>query len=375
MARIVGPARAAARGWSPEWLLALVVVAIYVNQIAFTLYVLAVHDGDPAFVASYLPPGWFDLFTPSWLVVWADHLPWPELLAPSVLHVQAFLELPLVLLVYLVVLRRLDPAGGRRMVSGWWPWVASAVWTATFCLVEILLSNPWTTGDVVLRGVSALVTPWVLSRVARGTRPEADAGRDGPVHLLLFGATTAGLGCLVLIVYDTALLYNLGHLPRVTALAAGVLAGTVLLGLLDGWRARASRPGRPAGASPLVAAFLRHLLLLFLIPALPVRYSLSFFGTPWVAAGSVAVIVTAAAVLALRETNPPAAQVAGLGGIGALAAAAGWTTVRAVRAAAPSSYVELPLGVAMGVAFVVLVLGSALLDGRRPARAAPRART
>ncbi|WP_395296280.1 hypothetical protein ACF9IK_24690 [Kitasatospora hibisci] len=79
------------------------------NQLAFAVHVRRVHGGSTAFIARHLPPGWFAVPRDSRPIDWlAAHTPAPELLAPSVLRVQAFLELPLVLLAFAAVLRRLD---------------------------------------------------------------------------------------------------------------------------------------------------------------------------------------------------------------------------------------------------------------------------
>lgn len=119
-------------------MLVLVTLALLVNQLAVSIYVTAVHAGDPAFVARHLPSGWFDLWTPDWLVRIARGWPGPELLAPSVLVVPALLELPFVLAAYLLVARWLDESVHRRLAAPSLLWTASAVWTTTFCLVATL---------------------------------------------------------------------------------------------------------------------------------------------------------------------------------------------------------------------------------------------
>jgi hypothetical protein len=70
------------------------------------VYVLRVHGGDTSFIARYLPTGWFDLATHNPVLRSLGRLfPAPELLAPSVLRVQAFLELPFVLTAFATVAR------------------------------------------------------------------------------------------------------------------------------------------------------------------------------------------------------------------------------------------------------------------------------
>ena len=97
--------------------LVVVIGLIYLNQVLVTVYVVREHNGDPSFIAQRVPDGWFSLAHSSVLELLARHFPVPELLAPSVLRVNAFLELPFVLLSYLVV------CGSRRgPTSGRWPW-------------------------------------------------------------------------------------------------------------------------------------------------------------------------------------------------------------------------------------------------------------
>jgi hypothetical protein len=119
--------------------------------------------------------------------------------------------------------------------------------------------------------------------------------------LLVFAASTAALGLVVLTVYDTALLYNLGHLGArlpVTAAALAVLtAARVAAPLL---------PRCPPG--PGVESITRSFgtfLPLFFVPALPVRYGLLGWGTTYVAAAATLVLVTAAATRGIAGTLRP----------------------------------------------------------------------
>ncbi len=361
-------------------MLLLVVAAVYLNQVAFTLYVLAVHDGDPGFVSRYLPDGWFDLWTPAFLADLAGRLPAAEFLAPSVLTVQAFWELPFVLLAYLTVLRWLDPASYRFVAAGWMLWAAAVAHTAVFCAVELLLPNPWTAADVVVRVVSCVVTPWVLGRVARrdlgGPGGPGDPGSPhaaGARGLLLFGASAGALGYLVLVVYDTALLYNLGRLPgraaEVLVVAAVLVAVRVGASALER-RGRSAAPDRLAGVRPegpvlgTVAASLRHGLVLFFVPALAVRYAMSFFGSPVLGLGVVLVVLSVALWLGFREAarhlvvrervlTAVAVLAAGVAavGLGTLAGSAG-----------SSPHVEVTLGLAAAVSLVSVVLLAAAAD-------------
>jgi hypothetical protein len=284
--------------FSPAAALALVTGLIYVNQVLFTVYVLRVHDGDPSFVARYLPAGWFDLASrnPA-LRHLADHFPVPGLLAPSVLRVQAFLELPFVLLAFATVMRWLDAELYRRIARSAVLPLASGSYTAVFCLVEWDLRNPYTADDLVVRSVSAVVTPIVLGLCAARDRATTRTPASVP-GLLAFIGSLGALGVLVLVVYDTALLYSLGRLPERLPLA--LAAAVLLLGL----RRVASRlEGRPARGG-LTLAFLQHVLrywlCLFFVPALAVRYGV-LFGTPQLAAGAGLVVAATACALAARE--------------------------------------------------------------------------
>jgi hypothetical protein len=107
--------------FSPTVWLALVTCLVYVNQVLFTVYVLRVHGGDPSFIARYLPAGWFDLASAHPVLRGlAEHFPAPGLLAPSVLRVQAFLELPFVMLAFATAVRWLIMPARRpcRVPSG-----------------------------------------------------------------------------------------------------------------------------------------------------------------------------------------------------------------------------------------------------------------
>ncbi|MFC4241803.1 hypothetical protein ACFOYW_00335 [Gryllotalpicola reticulitermitis] len=211
-------------------------------------------QGSPERIARYLPPGWFDLADIGPLRSWLPAWPW------SVLHVQAALELPFVMLAYLLVCRWFGPAVFRRAIAA--RWHVSASYTLTFCLVEWELRNPDTCIDIVIRIVSGILTPLLL--------PLLSEGRAGAPRLVPFVVSAAALGAVVLAVYDTATLYNLAHalswLPLVAA-AAVVLAAAR-------WFARRPAVHGPAMAS--VSRSLGWLLLLFFAPALPVRYGFNF---------------------------------------------------------------------------------------------------
>jgi hypothetical protein len=254
-------------GTSPLAALGVVTALIFVNQILFTVHVLRVHGGDPSFIARYLPPGWFETATDNTaLRTLAEHFPAPGLLAPSVLRVQAFLELPFVLPAFGTVMRWLDAELYRRVARSALLPLASVSYTAVFCLVEWDLRSPYTVDDIVVRSVSAVLTPlflaWLAGRDTCRSRTEASV----PAHLPAGPAALAVLGLLRLLA--------------------------------------ARLPARPSKGPTVV--FLRHVLgrwlVLFFVPALAVRYGV-VFGTP---ALSVAVglllLPLAATALAARDT-------------------------------------------------------------------------
>jgi hypothetical protein len=190
--------------------LGVVVGLVYLNQVLFTVYVSRVYGGDASFIARYLPSGWFAMATDnSVLEAVARRFPAPELLAPTVLRVQAFLELPFVLFAFLTVLRWLDRGWYARVARSPLVWAAAVAYTLVFCAVEWELRNPYTVDDVIVRTVAAIVTPPLIIWLAR---PEE--GGQRPISapaLAAFAISAWALGYLILFVYDTALLYNLAH--------------------------------------------------------------------------------------------------------------------------------------------------------------------
>ena len=309
-------ARPRRRFGGPAAALAAVVALIYLNQVLFDVYVLRMHGGDVSFVARFLPPGWFAVADGNVPVRWlAAHVPAPGLLAPTVLRVQAFLELPFVLLAFATVLRWLDLGLYLRVARSRLVPLAAASYTVAFCVVEWDLRNPYTVDDIVLRLLSALAAPLLLRFVA------AREGTDGrPVSvpgLVLFGVSLWALGYLVLVMYDTALLYNLARLGDRLPGAAAALA--VLAAARCG-AALADRRAPAAGAAvATVADGLGRALALFFVPALAVRYGGSF-GTPLLAAGAAAAVLLRSAPAVERRGVTAAAGLAGTG--------AAWTAVR-----------------------------------------------
>lgn len=282
-----GPARR--RLGHPAASLTLVTGLIYINQVLFTVYILRVRHGDPSFIARYLPSGWFTVARGGAIMTLARHFPAPGLLAPAVLRVQAFLELPFVIFGYLTACRWFGVFDrARRLV-----WPASIAWTAAFCLIEWSLRNPFTVDDLAIRVVAAIAVPMWAARLPAA----CDEGpRQGPSGLLVASFSVAALGGLILVVYDTALLYNLGKLGRELPVAGLAAAALVVA------RAAAARlPARPAGRGVAsIGSSFGWFLVLFFVPALPVRYGIDF-GTRSVAELAGLVLLVAACVLGVRD--------------------------------------------------------------------------
>lgn len=258
------------RTTGPEAPLAAVVALILLNQVLVAVYVNRVHGGDPSFIARYLPPGWFDVPR---LDALATHVPAPELLAPSVLRVQAFLELPLVLLAFVSVVRRLDGALYVRLARSPLLPLAAVSYTAAFCAVEWDLRNPYTVDDLVLRVLSAAVTPPLIAWAAR-REPVSDTAAPARGNPFLFALDLWAYGQLMLVLYDTALLYNLARIGDHLLPAAAATAVLVATRLAS--RSAAPRTGPHTAA---LTATIGRALALLLVPALAIRYAESF-GTP-----------------------------------------------------------------------------------------------
>ncbi len=237
-----------------------VVVALFLgNQLFVVAFVEQAWHGDPGRVTRYLPPGWFDLADIGSLAAVLPAWPW------TVLHVQAALELPFVMLAYLLVGRWCGPDVAARVLAV--RWLVSGAFTVTFCRIELDLANPWTPIDVVVRVASGIVTPLLLGGLT--------AGRARPSGLVPLALSAGALGCLVLAVYDVATLYNSAHLVR--WLPVVTVAGVVLT--LSRWWAHRDR--RPVG--PVMASATRSVgwfVALFAVPSLALRYGITFGARP-----------------------------------------------------------------------------------------------
>ncbi len=250
-----------------------VVVALFLaNQVLVTAFVEQTWHGDPDPVARYLPSGWFALADLGPLATALPAWPW------TVLHVQAGLELPFVLLAYLLVCRWSGEEVFARVLAA--RWLLSGVSTVTFCLIELDLANPWTPVDLVVRVASGIVTPLLLAQLAPGgTRP------TGLVTLAL---SAGALGVLVLAVYDTATLYDLGHLA---GWVPGAAAGGAVLAVARWVAARRSRDPAPLAASAIRS--IGWFLVLFAVPSLPLRYAVTFGLRPLALAAGAVLVLTA----------------------------------------------------------------------------------
>jgi hypothetical protein len=174
------------------------------------------------------------------------------------------------------------------------------VWTAMFCAIEWHLHNPYTTDDLVIRAAAGIVVPLWVARLqtARpaGKTPLASAGLTA-VGFAVFAVSTGALAYVVLTVYDSALLYNLGHLG---AELPGTLAA---LAILAAARYLAPRlRGEPGlGIKTATGAF-GWFLVLFFVPALPIRYGL-VEGQSSLSILAGTIVVLSAAILAARDAT------------------------------------------------------------------------
>ena len=292
-----GPAPGPLR-WPLVAFVALVLV-FYVDQVLFNVYVARVHHGSVAFLDPYLPSSFLHLALDHGPVVFlAQHLPDARLLAPTSLRVAALLELPFALASYLAIAALFDRGLAVQLARGPLGPLTALVWTAVLCAIELLLHNPWTTQDLVLRGVSALVCSLGLRALGRG-----DAGPEAPSapRLLLFLLGAPPLIGLVLATNAIALLYNLGWLrPLGPLIALCALWLVPVLALRD-------RPAAPSPSVWVAALFAigRRFVLLFAAPSLAIRYAASHPTGRLPAALSGLAIVAIAFMGGLRDAPHP----------------------------------------------------------------------
>jgi hypothetical protein len=271
--------RAIALAAHPLAQLLFVCAALLVNQVLFDAYVLRVHGGDASFVSRYVGWGWFAIAKNDSVVRFvAGHVGDGRWLSPTVLRVQAFLELPFAIFAYVTVARMLGAGVVRRLTRAPVVVAACVSFTITFCLVEISVPNPWTSDDLVVRWISAAVTPaWTL--LVSKARARVEAADDGPRGVLGLVAFLAGAGAIayvVLALYDAFLLYNLAHLARY---ARGL---SVAIAIAAGASWAAPRVDRVvarwlgwSGTAPSVdvaVSALASFTVVFFVPSLSIRY-------------------------------------------------------------------------------------------------------
>jgi hypothetical protein len=168
-------------------------------------------------------------------------------------------------------------------------------------------------------------------------------------------------------VYDTALLYNLGHLgaklPSAAAALAVLVAARVMAPLM---------PQRPPGHGlESITRSFGAFLPLFFVPALPIRYGLLVSGTAYLAAAAAFVLVTVAAWRGINDTfaHTPANLARWLAQM-AITLAAGLAAGAAANLLLRSGYPETHLLWAAAVFFICATATCALID-LRP-QASPR---
>ncbi|BBH16547.1 hypothetical protein Back2_08340 [Nocardioides baekrokdamisoli] len=338
---------------------AAVIGLICVNQVLVVAYIDHQWSGDPARAAVGLPGGWFDLARSGPVHALAALIPDPGVFGWSLFRFQALLELPFVMLGYALVAAYASPRAIRWVLSPAALWLTSLSWTATFCWAEIHFRSSWTDVDLVLRIVTAVLTPVLLGRLTRGAAPLVlMEGVRSLAYALLAGLLVA---VVVLEIYDSSLLYNSARLPA--ALAVSALA---LLVLADVSRRAASVPYPTASVVVAIRHAYEWLVMIFVIPALPIRYALNF-GARWVALVCGVVVVAFAAARALEVVRPRLGSV--LVG-GALATGIALVVVVALRplVAHLHTYGEVRLGIDAAIGLIVLVGVAAVYDRCRPER-------
>jgi len=285
--------------------LLLVSAIVWVNQVLFDAYVLTAHHGSVAFAKQYVGWGWFAIAKDDALVRFvAARVGSGAWLSPTLFRVQAFLELPFTLFAYLAVARLLGRDVQRALVRPVPLLLASLSFSATFSVIEVLVANPWTNDDLVLRALSALVTPFWITLAYR-LEGECDERRPtGVLGLFAFLAGAGGVAYLVLAAYDALLLYNLAHAGRY---AMGSVFAVLVVALASFATPRvdaiAARYFAPSAAMDAMISALRTFTVLFFIPSLAIRYWGGHAAAN--AAGVLLVVVAAAAgfVAALRRAS------------------------------------------------------------------------
>ena len=328
----------------------LVCAIVYVNQVLFGAFILRAHGGSTSFIGQYIPGEWFAIGRHDPLVALAArHVGDGRWLSPTLLRVQAFLELPFTMFAYLAVARLLGRGVYATLCRPAILGLAALSFSVTFSLVELSLPNPYTTDDLVIRAIACLVVPvyiaWIARREAhRSPSPaRAPAGPSGVLGLLTFLAGAGAISYVVLALYDAFLLYNLAHLPRYASgislsLAIATVA-TFAAPRVDTAVARA-RPRAlgvrsPSPAMDVCVSALRTFTVLFFVPSLSLRY----WGAHSTAAACGLFVVVLASVggaaSALRRSRPAMGGIVRLGlACGVALALGGWAAQLALATAA-----------------------------------------
>lgn len=343
--------------------LLLVCALVYVNQVLFGAFILRAHGGSTAFIARYIPGEWFAIGRHDPVVLFAArHVGDAQWLSPTLLRVQAFLELPFTMFAYLAVARLLGRRLYTRLCRPHVLALASLSFSVTFSLVELWLPNPYTSDDLALRAAACLLVPvyiaWIARAEARRVPAAVATGPAGVLGLLSFLAGAGAIAYVVLALYDAFLLYNLAHLPRyASGIAASLLiavAASFAAPRADAFLARSARA--PSPGIDLCVSALRAFTLLFFVPSLSLRY--------WghhptaVASGLLLVLLgsTAGARAALRRARPTFGGVVRLGlASGAAVLAGGWAAYLALVSAGGGGMPELLLA-RVALSFLVVAI-------------------
>jgi hypothetical protein len=331
--------------------LLLVCALLYGNQVLFSAFILRAHGGSAAFIARYIPGPWFAIGHHDPLVGFvAQHVGDGRWLSPSLLRVQAFLELPFTMFAYLAVARLL----GRRLYATLCrvPVLALAAlsFSVTFSIIELALRNPYTNDDLVLRAAACLLVPVYIAFIARRERldPGAAEGPSGVLGLLAFLAGAGAIAYVVLAIYDAFLLYNLAHLPRYAGglvMALGVAAAASFAApRVDAALTNATGTRAPSAAIDTCVSALRAFTILFFVPSLALRYWGAHASAVLCGLLVVGVAVIAGSVSALRRARLSKAGLAGvLVAAGTAFLVAAWAARAAVLGSPLSGLPELVL--------------------------------
>lgn len=305
------------RALAHPWTLFLIVSALALaNQVVFNAYVLAAHRGNPSFIGRYLGGAYFHLdldFPFVRALAGAFGAAGAErFFSPSLLRVNALLELPFAGLAYLAITSLFDRAAYRFLLRGPLGWLGAASFTVILCAIEIQLRNPWTTSDLVMRAVSFVLVASALKLLGRRERgapcfPDEDGRPRSLLALLVALSGSVATAGALLLLYDVTLLYNLGHLKRIwpllLALLAAATASTLLAPRLDTRLSRDSRDDAlPPPSVAAITSVASTFALAFFVPALAVRYGL---GLPISRACGLAVLAGAIVVGLVRAARAP----------------------------------------------------------------------